>query len=144
MKIKPKIEAAFKAKQWTEFFIQKYTDCPESLEDALKMSVLPVGACLSNVLPGSLKLGIQVTSSRALEELWEKYECGVLKDSVERVFATEDVKKVIDFQKIELDLDINKEEYKIAREMLINLEMQGLCFRKLDFFSNETIVLFRF
>ena len=71
---------------------------------------------------GSLIITVQCSSLRILDELWEDYRTGHLKEVAQRYLVTEDILQQLGLDSVELTLTISEEEYKAYRKNFLKSE----------------------
>ena len=71
---------------------------------------------------GSLIITVRCSSLRILDELWEDYRTGHLKEVAERYLVTEDILQQLGLDSVELTLTISEEEYKAYRKNFLKNE----------------------
>ena len=74
---------------------------------------------------GSLIITVRCSSLRILDELWEDYRTGHLKEVAQRYLVTEDILQQLGLDSVELTLTISEEEYKAYRKNF--LKNEGRC-----------------
>ena len=71
---------------------------------------------------GSLIITVRCSSLRILDELWEDYRTGHLKEVAQRYLVTEDILQQLGLDSVELKLTISEEEYKAYRKNFLKNE----------------------
>ena len=71
---------------------------------------------------GSLIITVRCSSLRILDELWEDYRTGHLKEVAQRYLVTEDILQQLGLDSVELTLTISEEEYKAYRKNFLKNE----------------------
>lgn len=71
---------------------------------------------------GSLIITVRCSSLRILDELWEDYRTGHLKEVAQRYLVTEDILQQLGLDSVELTLTISEEEYKTYRKNFLKNE----------------------
>ena len=71
---------------------------------------------------GSLIITVQCSSLRILDELWEDYRTGHLKEVAQRYLVTEDILQQLGLDSVELTLTISEEEYKAYQKNFLKNE----------------------
>lgn len=77
---------------------------------------------LVGVKKGSLIITVQGSSLHILDELWEDYCTGHLKEVAQRFLVTEDILKQLGVDAVQLTVTINGEEYRAYRKYLLGIE----------------------
>ena len=71
---------------------------------------------------GSLIITVRCSSLRILDELWEDYRTGHLKEVAQRYLVTEDILQQLGLDSVELTLTISEEDYKAYRKNFLKNE----------------------
>ena len=106
----------------------------EEFSDAFNKVVLPAFSKLVELGEGSLSFTVQAEAVSALNELWSMYNDGTLKNRLQELLVTEEVKQLASGEDVEVTVFIDEQEYKEAYLNLILLQNQG----KSMFEGNET------
>ena len=96
----------------------------DQLVTAVDRCILPAGTSLVNLADGSLCLTVQAETLSALTTLWNLYQDGTLERRLYNFFVTDDVKERAGGETVEVNVNIEEEEYDKAYRELIN-EAQG-------------------
>ena len=96
----------------------------EQLVTAVNTCVLPAGARLLQIAEGSVILKVQAENSSALYALWSLYTDGTLRESLQALLVTDEIKELAGGEQVEVMVTIDEQEYDKAREELIS-EAQG-------------------
>ena len=97
---------------------------------------LPAGVKLLEMSKDSVSFTVQAESLPALKELWERYENGSLRNSLEDLLVTDDIKKMTEEEDVELKVNIDQDSYRNACLDLLIVENEGgLFFRSLYYLS---------
>ena len=71
---------------------------------------------------GSLIITVRCSSLRILDELWEDYRTGHLKEVAQSYLVTEDILQQLGLDSVELTLTISEEKYKAYRKNFLKIE----------------------
>ena len=93
---------------------------------AVNTCVLPAGATLIQISDGCVCLKVQVESLAALETLWSLYQAGTLKETLQALLVTDEMRDlaIAGGKQIEAIVTIDEQEYDKASDKLSN-ETQG-------------------
>ena len=86
---------------------------------------LPAGVKLLEMSKDSVSFTVQAESLPALKELWERYENGSLRNSLEDLLVTDDIKKMAEEEDVELKVNIDQDSYRNACLDLLIVENEG-------------------
>ena len=86
---------------------------------------LPAGVKLLEMSKDSVSFTVQAESLPALKELWERYENGSLRNSLEDLLVTDDIKKMTEEEDVELKVNIDQDSYRNACLDLLIVENEG-------------------
>lgn len=95
---------------------------PEGLNAFLEYMEKVRQTIVIDVKKGSLIITVQCRSLRILDELWEDYCTGHLKEVAQRCLVTEGVLKELGVEAVQLTVTINEEEYRAYRKYLLGHE----------------------
>lgn len=95
---------------------------PEGLNGFLEYMEKVRQTIVIDVKKGSLIITVQCSSLHILDELWEDYCTGHLKEVAQRYLVTEDILKELGVDAVQLTVTINEEEYKAYRKYLLGHE----------------------
>ncbi|XP_031562908.1 uncharacterized protein LOC116298545 [Actinia tenebrosa] len=87
---------------------------PEALVNLVTKVVLPTGNLVKSIFPGSINLLIQATDLNSLKELWKRYQSSRLKEDLQKVMVTEELKNLANDEPIDLVVTMSEEEYRNA------------------------------
>ena len=101
--------------------------CQENpaLVAAFNSCALPAGVKLIELSKGCVCFTVQAESLSALKELWERYENGSLRNSLEDLLVTDDIKKMAEEEDVELKVNIDQDSYRNACLDLLIVENEG-------------------
>ena len=93
---------------------------------AVNTCVLPAGATLIQISDGCVCLKVQVESLAALETLWSLYQAGTLKETLQALLVTDEMRDlaIAGGKQIEAIVTIDEQEYEKVRNKLAN-QAQG-------------------
>ena len=93
---------------------------------AVNTCVLPAGATLIQISDGCVCLKVQVESLAALETLWSLYQGGTLKETLQALLVTDEMRDlaIAGGKQIEAIVTIDEQEYEKVRNKLAN-QAQG-------------------
>lgn len=93
---------------------------------AVNTCVLPTGATLIQISDGCVCLKVQVESLAALETLWSLYQGGTLKETLQALLVTDEMRDlaIAGGKQIEAIVTIDEQEYEKVRNKLAN-QAQG-------------------
>ena len=94
----------------------------DQLVTAIKTCVLPAGVTLIQIAEGSVILKVQADSILALDTLWRLYTAGTLKESLQTLFVTGELREIFGEEQVKVIATIEREEYDKARTELISEE----------------------
>ena len=92
----------------------------DQLVTAIKTCVLPAGVNLIQIAEGSVILKVQAESILALDTLWRLYTDGTLKESLQTLFVTGELREIFGEEQVKVIATIEREEYDKARTELIS------------------------
>ena len=95
---------------------------PEGLNGFLEYMEKVRQTIVIDVKKGSLIITVQCSSLHILDELWEDYCTGHLKEVAQRFLVTDDVLKELGVDAVQLTVTINEEEYRAYRKYLLGHE----------------------
>ena len=95
---------------------------PEGLNGFLEYMEKVRQTIVIDVKKGSLIITVQCSSLHILDELWEDYCTGHLKEVAQRCLVTEDILKELGVDAVQLTVTINEEEYRAYRKYLLGHE----------------------
>ena len=116
----------------------------DQLVTAINTCVLPAGVKLIQIAEGSVILKVQAENISALDTLWRLYTDGTLKESLQTLLVTDELRETFGEEQVEVIATIERKEYDKARTELIS-EAQGdiisiLC--PLEFVSKRSTHLY--
>ena len=91
---------------------------------AVNTCVLPTGATLIQISDGCVCLKVQVESLAALETLWSLYQGETLKETLQALLVTDEMRELAGGEQIEAIVTIDEQEYEKVRNKLAN-QAQG-------------------
>ena len=92
----------------------------DQLVTAIKTYVLPAGVILIQIAEGSVILKVQAENILALDTLWRLYTDGTLKESLQTLFVTGELREIFGGEQVKVIATIEREEYDKARTELIS------------------------
>ena len=92
----------------------------EQLVAAVQSCVLPAGTSLVQITDGCVCLTVQAESLSALTNLWKLYQDGTLQKRLYDFFVTDEMRKLVDGEDVEVNVTIEEEEYQKACLELMN------------------------
>ena len=98
----------------------------QEFTDAFNKIVLPVATKLIEISEGSVCFTVQAESLSALRALWERYQDGALKRSLEEFLVNDEIKNYSDGHDVEVNVFIDEQEYKESFLDLMSLETEGM------------------
>ena len=91
-----------------------------------KTVVLPSGVLVKCICEGSILCILEASDLHGLHTLWQNYESGLLKKSLEDVLLTEDLCKLAEGSEIIMDVVLDKGMYRdVCLELMINKAKGG-------------------
>ena len=92
----------------------------DQLVAAVQSCVLPAGTSLVQITDGCVRLTVQAESLSALTNLWKLYQDGTLQKRLYDIFVTDEMRKLVDGEDVEVNVTIEEEEYQKACLELMN------------------------
>ena len=92
----------------------------DQLIAAVQSCVLPAGTSLVQITDGCVCLTVQAESLSALTNLWKLYQDGTLQKRLYDFFVTDEMRKLVDGEDVEVNVTIEEEEYQKACLELMN------------------------
>ena len=92
----------------------------DQLVAAVQSCVLPAGTSLVQITDGCVCLTVQAGSLSALTNLWKLYQDGTLQKRLYDFFVTDEMRKLVDGEDVEVNVTIEEEEYQKACLELMN------------------------
>ena len=100
----------------------------DQLVTAVNTCVLPAGVKLIQIAEGSVILKVQVGSLSSLNTLWRLYTEGKLKESLQTLFVSDEMKELAGGEQVEVTVTIDQQEYEKTMEELISKELGDFIF----------------
>ena len=100
----------------------------DQLVTAVNTCVLPAGVKLIQIAEGSVILKVQVGSLSSLNTLWRLYTEGKLKESLQTLFVSDEMKELAGGEQVEVTVTIDQQEYEKTMEELISRELGDFIF----------------
>ena len=100
----------------------------DQLVTAVNTCVLPAGVKLIQIAEGSVILKVQAGSLSSLNTLWRLYTEGKLKESLQTLFVSDEMKELADGEQVEVTVTIDQQEYEKTMEELISKELGDFIF----------------
>ena len=100
----------------------------DQLVTAVNTCVLPAGVKLIQIAEGSVILKVQVGSLSSLNTLWRLYTEGKLKESLQTLFSSDEMKELAGGEQVEVTVTIDQQEYEKTMEELISRELGDFIF----------------
>ena len=110
----------------------------EQLLTAVNTCVLPAGARLLQITEGSVYLKVQAESLTTLDHLWRLYKNGTLKNRLQALFVTDEMRDLAGGKQVEVAVTIDEDEYEKSRNELATTEAQGYTLTKWRFLGIST------
>ncbi|XP_031562899.1 uncharacterized protein LOC116298542 isoform X2 [Actinia tenebrosa] len=107
------------------YLLNRYKDDPEALVTMVTGVVLPTGVMVRYVTSGSIKMMLWATDLYALNDLWKRYKTGQLREDLEKVLVTEELKEQAEGEQIEFSVEIDEQEYRYACMDLVIAQKQA-------------------
>ena len=104
--------------------LSKCSTLPEVFEVFEKV-VLPTGVKLMGISEGSLCFTVQAEMASALNELWNLYRDGTLKNCLQEFLVTKEVKELAGSDEVEVTVFIDEHEWKEAYVNMLFHQNQG-------------------
>ena len=95
----------------------------DQLVTAVNTCVLPAGVKLIQIAEGSVILKVQAGSLSSLNTLWRLYTEGKLKESLQTLFVSDEIKELAGGEQVEVTVTIDQQEYEKTMEELISKEL---------------------
>lgn len=95
----------------------------DQLVTAVNTCVLPAGVKLIQIAEGSVILKVQAGSLSSLNTLWRLYTEGKLKESLQTLFVSDEMKELAGGEQVEVTVTIDQQEYEKTMEELISKEL---------------------
>ena len=96
----------------------------DQLVTAINICVLPAGVKLIQIAEGSVIFKVQAEDISALDDLWSLYTNGSLKESLQALVVTDEMRELAGGEQVEVIVTIDQLEYEKAWKELIS-EEQG-------------------
>ena len=96
----------------------------DQLVTAINICVLPAGVKLIQIAEGGVIFKVQAEDISALDALWSLYTNGSLKESLQALVVTDEMRKLAGGEQVEVIVTIDQLEYEKAWKELIS-EEQG-------------------
>ena len=100
----------------------------DQLVTAVNTCVLPAGVKLIQIAEGSVILKVQAGSLSSLNTLWRLYTEGKLKESLQTLFVSDEMKELAGGEQVEVTVTIDQQEYEKTMEELISRELGDFIF----------------
>ena len=100
----------------------------DQLVTAVNTCVLPAGVKLIQIADGSVILKVQAGSLSSLNTLWRLYTEGKLKESLQTLFVSDEMKELAGGEQVEVTVTIDQQEYEKTMEELISKELGDFIF----------------
>lgn len=100
----------------------------DQLVTAVNTCVLPAGVKLIQIAEGSVILKVQAGSLSSLNTLWRLYTEGKLKESLQTLFSSDEMKELAGGEQVEVTVTIDQQEYEKTMEELISKELGDFIF----------------
>ena len=100
----------------------------DQLVTAVNTCVLPAGVKLIQIAEGSVILKVQAGSLSSLNTLWRLYTEGKLKESLQTLFVSDEMKELAGGEQVEVTVIIDQQEYEKTMEELISKELGDFIF----------------
>ena len=100
----------------------------DQLVTAVNTCVLPAGVKLIQIAEGSVILKVQAGSLSSLNTLWRLYTEGKLKESLQTLFVSDEMKQLAGGEQVEVTVTIDQQEYEKTMEELISKELGDFIF----------------
>ena len=100
----------------------------DQLVTAVNTCVLPAGVKLIQIAEGSVNLKVQAGSLSSLNTLWRLYTEGKLKESLQTLFVSDEMKELAGGEQVEVTVTIDQQEYEKTMEELISKELGDFIF----------------
>ena len=100
----------------------------DQLVTAVNTCVLPAGVKLIQIAEGSVILKVQAGSLSSLNTLWRLYTEGKLKESLQTLFVSDEMKELAGGEQVEVTVTIDQQEYEKTMEELISKELGDFIF----------------
>ena len=100
----------------------------DQLVTAVNTCVLPAGVKLIQIAEGSVILKVQAGSLSSLNTLWRLYTEGKLKESLQTLFVSDEMKELAGGEQVEVTVTIDQQEYEKTMEELISGELGDFIF----------------
>lgn len=100
----------------------------DQLVTAVNTCVLPAGVKLIQIAEGSVILRVQAGSLSSLNTLWRLYTEGKLKQSLQTLFVSDEMKELAGGEQVEVTVTIDQQEYEKTMEELISKELGDFIF----------------
>ena len=100
----------------------------DQLVTAVNTCVLPAGVKLIQIAEGSVILKVQAGSLSSLNTLWRLYTEGKLKESLQTLFVSDELKELAGGEQVEVTVIIDQQEYEKTMEELISKELGDFIF----------------
>ena len=100
----------------------------DQLVTAVNTCVLPAGVKLIQIAEGSVILKVQAGSLSSLNALWRLYTEGKLKESLQTLFISDEMKELAGGEQVEVTVTIDQQEYEKTMEELISKELGDFIF----------------
>ena len=115
-------------KRHIDLYLGFYTLCPtnqphEGMNGFLKHLVDFYNATVKDLKLGCLEITVQCPLLESLESLWNDYCSGHLNEVAERYLVTDEMKRKLDLETVQLKTTIKEENYLMCKRAL--MEMSG-------------------
>ena len=100
----------------------------DQLVTAVNTCVLPAGVKLIQIAEGSVILKVQAGSLSSLNTLWRLYTEGKLKESLQTLFVSDEMKELAGGEQVEVTVTIDQQEYEKTMEEFISKELGDFIF----------------
>ncbi|XP_068710444.1 uncharacterized protein [Montipora foliosa] len=98
----------------------------EEFTNAFTTAILPGASKLLSIGDGSVCFTLQAENRSALKELWDGYQDGSLRRSLQEFLVTDDIRQTADGEEVEVTVYIDEQEYNDACLSLFLAEKQAL------------------
>ena len=105
----------------TAFILKRYINDPKTLMQLFNTVILPSGVLVKCICEGSILCILDASDLHGLHTLWQNYESGLLKKSLEDLLLTEDLCTLAEGSEIIMDVVLDKRMYRdVCLELMIN------------------------
>ena len=119
----------------TAYILKRYINEPQTLVCLFASVVLPSGILVKYLCEGSVICVLEANDLQGLKELWQRYESGKLKDALEEILITEELRELSAGQEIKLTVELDENMYRdVCLELMVTKRKGTKFFHSISWF----------